>query len=138
MAAMLKRIQPVFDQTTVHSQDDIERGAALELLLLVVFADRVLSDAERRFLESFDDEHPDWDSATFTLQQQLGPATAAVRRALGAPDAVEHLVADIDARISSPGLRAELPRLCHVLAGIDGDVAPRETDVLTLIDTRFG
>jgi uncharacterized tellurite resistance protein B-like protein len=134
---MLKRIQPVFDQTAVHSRDDLERGAALELLLLVVFADRVLSDAERRFLESFDDEHPDWDSATFTLQQQLGPATAAVRRALSSSTGIDELVAGIDTRITSPELRAELPRLCHVLAGIDGDVAPRESDVLALIDARF-
>ena len=134
---MLKRIQPVFDQAQVHSSDDLEHGAALELLLLVVFADRVLSDAERRFLESFDDEHPDWDSATFTLQQQLGPATAAVRRSLGSADAVAELVADIDGRITTAELRTELPTLCHQLAGVDGDVAPREVDVLALIDTRF-
>ena len=134
---MLKRIQPAFDQTAVHSQDELEHGAALELLLLVVFADRVLSDIERRFLDSFDADHPDWDSATFSLQQQLGPATAAVRRALASPAAIEHLVTEIDARITTPALRADLARLCHAVAGVDGDVAPREADVLALIDARF-
>lgn len=135
---MLKRVSPVFDESLVHSPDELEHGAILELLLLVVYADRCLSNAEQRAIEEFDTEHADWDTATFSLQQYRGPATAAVRRALASPEAVEALLDEIDQRITTPELRAEVPRLCRVIAGVDGDVAPSEEAFLARVDSRFG
>ena len=134
---MLKRVPAAFDESLVHSADELEHGAVLELLLLVIYADRCLSNAEQRALEAFDAEHADWDTATFSLQQYLGPATAAVRRALASPAAVEALLDEIDARVTTPELRADLPRLSRVIAGIDGDVAPSEEAFIALVDARF-
>ena len=119
-----------------HGGDEREHEAVIELLLLVMYADRQLRIAEKDEIAAFADAHR-WETATFSLGQYLGPATAKVRHALDSVLSVNALLADIDERIVHPALRAEALAACRVVAQADGTIGPDEQSMLDKISARL-
>jgi hypothetical protein len=90
-----------------HLADQAEHEAAVEYLILVEFADRVISLNEQATIEAFVDGHA-WDSPTFSYKTYHSVAVAKVRAALGDTARENALLSDISDRLVHPELRSEL------------------------------
>jgi uncharacterized tellurite resistance protein B-like protein len=118
----------------VHATADREHTAALELLALVMAADRDLADIEIQAIKDISD---DWRDGDFTFDKYLGPAIIRAQDAIVKDEVVE-LIDDIDRRINSRVLRRALFSAAREVAGIDDDVSPEEGTILAEVAVRFG
>jgi len=118
----------------VHATADSEHTAALELLALVMAADRKLSQAEIDTIKQISD---DWRDGDFTFDKYVGPAIIKAQDAITKGEVIE-LIDDIDQRISSRVLRRALFSAAREVAGVDSDVSPEEGTLLAEVAVRFG
>lgn len=131
---MNEELLDLYRGVAVHATADLEHTAALELLALVMAADRNLDQAE---IDAIKDISDDWRDGDFTFDKYLGPAVARAKAAIENDEVVE-LIADIDSRISSRVLRRALFSAAREVAGIDDDVSPEEGSILAEVAVRFG
>jgi len=132
---MNQRLRDLYGSVSVHATADREHEAVIELLLLVMVADRHISDEELDEIRAISDDSG-WETSTFSFDQYLGPAMARVRTAV-ADHQVEALLDDIDARIASSVLRQSLFSAARDVAGVDHDLAPEEESLLGQVAARF-
>ena len=132
---MNQRLTELYRHVAVHATADREHEAAVELLLLVMLADKHISDTELDEIRSISADSG-WESSTFSFDQYLGVAASKVRAAL-ADDAVDALLDDIDGRVSSSVLRSALFSAARDVAGVDHDVDAAEVSLLGQIAARF-
>ena len=132
---MNQRLKDLYTHVSVHATADLEHEAAIELLLLVMMADRHISTDEVDEIRNISDDSG-WETDTFSFDQYIGPASAKVRAAL-ADHQVEALLDDIDGRIASSGLRAALFSAARDVAGADHAVDADEESLLGQIAARF-
>ena len=131
---MNDRLLELYRGVAVHANADLEHTAALELLALVMAADRTLDRSEINAIKDISD---DWRDGDFTFDKYLGPAIIRAQDAI-TKDEVIDLIDDIDARISSRVLRRALFSAAREVAGIDDEVSPEEGSILAHIAVRFG
>ncbi|HQZ35629.1 MAG TPA: TerB family tellurite resistance protein [Ilumatobacteraceae bacterium] len=132
---MNQRLKDLYTHVSVHATADREHEAAIELLLLVMMADRHISTDEVDEIRNISDDSG-WETDTFSFDQYIGPASARVRAAL-ADNGVEALLDDIDARVASTVLRAALFSAARDVAGADHVVDADEESLLGQIAARF-
>lgn len=132
---MNQRLKDLYGHVSVHATADREHEAAVELLLLVMMADRHISEDEIDEIRTISDDSG-WESDTFSFDQYVGQATAKVRAAL-ANHTVGALLDDIDDRVSNGVLRAALFAAARDVAGVDHDIDPSEESLLAQIAARF-
>jgi uncharacterized tellurite resistance protein B-like protein len=125
----------MYAHVSVHATADREHEAVIELLLLMMMADRHISPEEIEAIRSIS-EDSGWESQTFSFDQYVGPATAKVRAAMSAHQ-VEPLLDDIDRRITSSVLRSELFSAAREVAGVDRKIDPAEESLLAQVAARF-
>jgi hypothetical protein len=99
-----------------HRAEQTEHEAAIELLVLAEFADRLITVDEQETIEAFTDSHG-WDTPAFSYESYHGFATAKVRAAIGSREHEDALLHDISRRITDARLREEL-------AGALGELLP--------------
>lgn len=131
---MNDRLLDLYRGVAVHATADLEHTAALELLALVMAADRTLTQTE---IDAIRDISDDWREGDFTFDKYLGPAIVRAQDAIAKGEVVE-LIDDIDDRISSRVLRRALFSAAREVAGIDDDVSPAEGSILAEVAVRFG
>ena len=131
---MNDRLHELYRGVAVHANADLEHPAALELLALVMAADRKLDRSE---IDAIKDISDDWRDGDFTFDKYLGPAVVRAQDAITKDEVVE-LIDDIDARISSRVLRRALFSAAREVAGVDEDLTPEEGSILAEIAVRFG
>jgi len=132
---MNQRLTDLYSHVAVHATADREHQAAVELLLLVMLADNHISDTEVDEIRNISADSG-WETATFSFDQYLGVAAAKVRAALAA-HAIDELLDDIDARVSSSVLRSALFSAARDVAGADHDLDDAEHSLLGQIAARF-
>ena len=132
---MNNRLRDLSGHVSVHATADREHEAVVELLLLVMVADRHISDDELDEIRIISDDSG-WESSTFSFDQYLGQAMSKVRAAVAARE-TDALLDDIDGRISSSVLRHSLFSAARDVAGIDHDIAPEEESLLGQVAARF-
>ena len=132
---MNKRLKDLYTHVSVHATADLEHEAAIELLLLVMMADRHISTDEVDEIRNISDDSG-WETDTFSFDQYIGPASARVRAAL-ADHRVEALLDDIDRRVASTVLRSALFSAARDVAGADHAVDADEESLLGQIAARF-
>lgn len=132
---MNQRLKDLYTHVSVHATADREHEAAIELLLLVMMADRHISTDEVEEIRHISDDSG-WETDTFSFDQYIGPASARVRAAL-ADHKVEALLDDIDNRVASTVLRAALFSAARDVAGVDHEVDADEESLLGQIAARF-
>jgi uncharacterized tellurite resistance protein B-like protein len=132
---MNQRLRDLYSHVSVHATADREHEAVIELLLLVMVADRHISDEELDEIRSISDDSG-WESSTFSFDQYLGQAMSKVRTAV-AEHTTEVLLDDIDQRIVSSVLRQSLFSAARDVADIDHDLAPEEESLLGQVAARF-
>jgi len=118
----------------VHATANLEHTAALELLALVMAADRKLEQSEIDAIREISDE---WRDGDFTFEKYLGPAIVRAQDAI-INDNVSELIDDIDSRVRSRVLRRALFSAAREVAGIDHELSPEEGTILAEIAVRFG
>jgi uncharacterized tellurite resistance protein B-like protein len=133
---MNPRLAQLYRHVSVHATADREHEAVIELLLLVMVADRRITEAEMDAIRVISDESG-FETDTFSFDQALGPAMAKVRAAI-ADHAEEALLDEIDGRISSTVLRRELFSAARDVADVDHDIVPAEESLLAQVAARFG
>ena len=92
---MSKQLKDLYEGVSVHATADREHEAAVELLLLVMIADRHIDSDEIDEIRTISEDQG-FETDTFSFDQYLGQAMAKVRAAV-ADDATEELLDDIDA-----------------------------------------
>ena len=107
---MNPRLETLYRNLSVHATADREHEAAIDLLLLVMFADRHISDDELDTIRTISDDSG-FETSTFSFDQYKGQAVSTVRAAVAAGE-VDVLLDDIDARITSTVLRQALFSAC--------------------------
>ena len=132
---MHQRLNDLYNHVSVHATADLEHEAAIELLLLVMMADRHISTDEVEEIRNISDDSG-WETDTFSFDQYIGPASARVRAAL-ADHTVEALLDDIDRRVASTVLRSALFSAARDVAGADHEVDADEESLLGQIAARF-
>ena len=132
---MNQRLRDLYSHVSVHATADREHEAVIELLLLVMVADRHITDEELDEIRTISDDSG-WESATFSFDQYLGQAMAKVRAAVADHD-TDALLDDIDARVASTVLRSSLFSAARDVAGVDHDIAPEEESLLGQVAVRF-
>jgi uncharacterized tellurite resistance protein B-like protein len=132
---MKNRLRDLYGHVSVHATADREHEAVIELLLLVMVADRHISDDELDEIRSISDDSG-WESSTFSFDQYLGEAMSKVRAAVAAHE-TDSLLDDIDGRIASSVLRHSLFSAARDVAGVDHDIAPEEESLLGQVAARF-
>jgi len=130
-----QQLRDLYSHVSVHATADREHEAVIELLLLVMVADRRVSDDEIDEIRSIS-EDSGWESSTFSFDQYLGKAMAKVRSAVAA-GRTEALLDDIDGRIASSVLRGALFSAARDVAGVDRDIVPEEESLLGQLAARF-
>src|SRR4029079_9453099 len=121
---MNQQLRDMYSHVSVHATADREHEAVIELLLLVMVADRHISDEEIDEIRNIS-EDSGWESSTFSVDQYLGKDMSKVRAAVacGRNDApLDH----IDGRIASSVLRGALFSAARDVAGVDRDIVPEE------------
>ena len=134
MSSMNDRLAEFYRGVAVHATADSEHTAALELLALVMAADRHLSQSEIDTIKQISD---DWRDGDFTFDKYVGPAIIKAQDAITKGEVIE-LIDDIDQRISSRVLRRALFSAAREVAGVDSDVSPEEGTTLAEVAVRFG
>ncbi|MEO8264309.1 MAG: hypothetical protein ABI706_02240 [Ilumatobacteraceae bacterium] len=132
---MNQRLRDLYSHVSVHATADREHEAVIELLLLVMVADRHISEDELDEIRNISDDSG-WESSTFSFNQYLGEAMAKVRTAVAAHK-TEALLDDIDDRIASTVLRHSLFSAARDVAGVDHDIACEEESLLGQVAARF-
>jgi len=129
------RLLELYRGVAVHATANREHTAALELLALVMAADRKLTKSEVDAIREISD---DWRDSDFTFDKYLGPAIVRAQDAI-TKDTVVELIDDIDGRIQSRVLRRALFSAAREVAGVDDDeVTPEEGSILAQVAVRFG
>ena len=132
---MNHRLKTLYSNVAVHATADLEHEAAIELLLLVMIADRHISEDEMNEIRRISEE-AGFESATFSFDQYLGPAIAKVRAAVG-DGLTDALLDDIDQRITSTVLRQSLFSAARDVAGVDHRIDAQEQTLLAQVAARF-
>jgi uncharacterized tellurite resistance protein B-like protein len=128
------RLLELYRGVAVHATANLEHTAALELLALVMAADRKLDQTE---IDAIRDISDDWRDGDFTFEKYLGPAIVRAQEAI-TNDEVTELIDDIDSRINSRVLRRALFSAAREVAGVDDEVSPEEGSILAEVAVRFG
>ena len=132
---MKQRLRTLYGNVAVHATANLEHEAAIELLLLVMLADRHITEDEMNEIRRIS-EDSGFESATFSFDQYLGQAMAKVRAAV-ADGRVDELLDDIDVRITSTVLRQSLFSAARDVAGVDHRVGAEEQSLLAQVAARF-
>jgi hypothetical protein len=132
---MNDNVRDLYRHVSVHATANREHEAVIELLLLVMIADRRITEEELDEIRAISDDSG-WESETFSFDQYLGEAMAKVRAAV-ADKRVDALLDDIDERISSSVLRQSLFSAARDVAGVDHDIVPEEESLLGQLAARF-
>lgn len=132
---MNQRLEEIYGHLSVHATADREHEAAIELLLLVMMADRHISVDEIDEIRHISDDSG-WESDTFSFDQYVGQAAAKVRAAL-VGHSVDALIDDIDSRVTNGVLRSALFSAARDVAGVDHDLDSAEESLLAQIAARF-
>jgi uncharacterized tellurite resistance protein B-like protein len=132
---MSTQLKDLYDGISVHATADREHEAAVELLLLVMVADRHIDSDELDEIRTISEDQG-FETDTFSFDQYLGQAMAKVRAAV-AEHTTEALLDDIDHRITSSVLRHSLFSAARDVAGVDDSIAPTEESLLAQVAARF-
>lgn len=131
---MNEQLADFYRGVAVHATADSEHTAALELLALVMAADRTLTQLEIDTVKEISD---DWRDGDFTFDKYVGPAIVRAQDAITKGEVLE-LIDDIDQRISSRVLRRALFSAAREVAGVDDVLSAEEGSILAEVAVRFG
>ena len=129
---LLDRLRHLADRLVFHHAENEQHRAAVDLLVLTIYCNGTVSEAELDELDKFDVDHADWDDADFSVGQYIPVSMSKVRRGLDQSDQAT-LLAEYAGRVTDPALRAETISGCEAIATSSGDVDEAESAFLAQV-----
>lgn len=112
-----------------------EREAIIELLMLIMYSDKTIKLAEDEAIKEYTNSIK-WESP-LSLEFYFGKVTPKIRKALTEQENMNALLEDINFRIESELVKAQVLLVCNDLAMADSEFSPEEKELLTNISKVF-
>jgi len=112
-----------------------EREAIIELMMLVMYSDKTLKLTEDEAIKEYA-SNIKWESP-LSLEFYYGKVTPKIRRALAEEENMNALLEDINFRIESELVKAQVLLVCNDLAMADSEFSSEEKELLTNISKVF-
>jgi uncharacterized tellurite resistance protein B-like protein len=112
-----------------------EREAIIELMMLIMYSDKTLKLAEDEAIKEYTSSVK-WESP-LSLEFFFGKVTPKVRRALSDKENMNALLEDINFRIESELVKAQVLLVCNDLAMADAEFSSEEKELLKNISKVF-
>ncbi|MEM6754972.1 MAG: hypothetical protein AAF630_18615 [Cyanobacteria bacterium P01_C01_bin.38] len=112
-----------------------EREAIIELMMTVMYSDKNLKLSEDEAIKEYTN-NVKWESP-LSLEFYFGKVTPKIRRALSDKEDLNALLEDINFRIESELVKAQVLLVCNDLAMVDSEFSSEEKELLTNISKVF-
>ncbi|MEM6401113.1 MAG: hypothetical protein AAF757_12905 [Cyanobacteria bacterium P01_D01_bin.116] len=112
-----------------------EREAIIELMMMVMYSDKTLKLSEDEAIKEYTNNIK-WESP-LSLEFYYGKVTPKIRKALADEENMNALLEDINFRIESEIVKAQVLLVCNDLAMADSDFSSEEKELLTNISKVF-
>ena len=111
------------------------REAIIELMMMVMYSDKTLKLSEDEAIKEYTNNIK-WESP-LSLEFYYGKVTPKIRKALADEENMNALLEDINFRIESEIVKAQVLLVCNDLAMADSDFSSEEKELLTNISKVF-
>ena len=111
-----------------------EREAIVELMMMVMYSDKTLKLAEDEAIKEY--ASIKWESP-LSLEFYFGKVTPKIRTALADKEKMNAFLQDINARIESELVKAQVLLVCNDLAMADAEFSSQEKELLQNISQVF-
>ncbi len=112
-----------------------EREAIIELMMLIMYSDKTLKLAEDEAIKEYTNNIK-WESP-LSLDFYFGKVTPKIRKALSDEGKMNAFLKDINTRIESELVKAQVLLVCNDLAMADSEFSSEEKELLTNISQVF-
>ncbi len=112
-----------------------EREAIIELLMLIMYSDKSLKLAEDEAIKEYTDNIK-WESP-LSLEFYFSKVTPKIRKAVADEENMNALLEEINFRIESELVKAQVLLACNDLAMADSEFSPEEKELLENISQVF-
>ena len=112
-----------------------EREAIIELLMMIMYSDKTLKLAEDEAIKEYTSSIK-WESP-LSLEFYFGKVTPKIRTALSDEGKMNAFLKDINTRIESELVKAQVLLVCNDLAMADSEFSSEEKELLTNISKVF-
>ncbi|MGB3639250.1 MAG: hypothetical protein WBA39_16990 [Rivularia sp. (in: cyanobacteria)] len=112
-----------------------EREAIIELLMMIMYSDKTLKLAEDEAIKEYTSSIK-WESP-LSLEFYFGKVTPKIRTALSDEGKMNAFLKDINTRIESELVKAQVLLVCNDLAMADSEFSSEEKELLTNISRVF-
>ncbi|MGB3756359.1 MAG: hypothetical protein WBA07_08305 [Rivularia sp. (in: cyanobacteria)] len=112
-----------------------EREAIIELMMLIMYSDKTLKLAEDEAIKEYTSSIK-WESP-LSLEFYFGKVTPKIRKALSDEGKMNAFLKDINTRIESELVKAQVLLVCNDLAMADSEFSSEEKELLTNISQVF-
>lgn len=124
---MLKKFVELFRAASPEGLSQQEKEASVDLLALLMFADRHIAESEDAVLCQ-EAKEIGWED--FDLQFYLQTSIAKARQGHESPEALDKIVASILERLPRPEIRQQAYDACERVASADSDRSVKEVQLL--------
>ena len=111
------------------------REAIIELMMMVMYSDKTLKLSEDEAIKEYTNNIK-WESP-LSLEFYYGKVTPKIRKALADEENMNALLEDINFRIESEIVKAQVLLVCNDLAMADSDFSSEEKELLTNISKVY-
>lgn len=133
---MFDRVFDLFRKSNDDTAQQDAREALLDLLVLGMFIDRHIANAEGQFIREqalgFD-----WQGSR-SIDRFVDASMRRARDAIGSDVATDAYLADIASRLANPEAKAKALAACEELMTVDGQLAEKEQALLERARGQFG
>ena len=112
-----------------------EREAIIELMMMVMYSDKTLKLSEDEAIKEYA-SNIKWESP-LSLEFYFGKVTPKIRRALSDKEDMNALLEDINFRIESEVVKAQVLLVCNDLAMADAEFSSEEKELVKNIAKVF-
>ncbi len=112
-----------------------EREAIIELMMMIMYSDKTLKLAEDEAIKEYTSSIK-WESP-LSLEFYFSKVTPKIRKALSDKDKMNAFLEDINTRIESELVKAQVLLVCNDLAMADSEFSSEEKELLTNISQVF-
>ncbi len=112
-----------------------EREAIIELMMLIMYSDKTLKLAEDEAIKEYTSSIK-WESP-LSLEFYFSKVTPKIRKAVADEEKMNAFLKDINTRIESELVKAQVLLVCNDLAMADSEFSSQEKELLTNISQVF-
>jgi uncharacterized tellurite resistance protein B-like protein len=129
-------LESQLERTREAGASQEEREAVIDLLVMTMYADRFIDDAENTAIERVAEEI-DGDDAALPLAQYVNASVAKVRETLDDEGKQRALLEDVSERLGTDRMRGLAYQASRAVATADDEMADEEEQLLSSVRAVF-